>query len=264
MPGSTRPRLASFSASTSEGERRPSCSSAPGCSITRATAPTVLCADGPSTCFGRTGGGDFGPSPATGSLPKGRWEISAPERSRSTPSTSYSETHDRDRDREMSTPHPADGGLAIRRSWTDCAVVGLLPLGGVVLSVLGWCVGVFLLWRSAVWTVPEKLAGTLLWPGGYLTVGYVLGISARRHGLSISRQRAAPRGARHRGTRGVRPRPVCRRRVPRDPPRTAHIRDGRDLRRRGDLGRRSSFNAHLVRVDPWNYTFENGWRWDGR
>jgi len=44
-----------------------------------------------------------------------------------------------------------------------------------VLPVLGWIFGVFLLWRSDVWTMPEKLAGTLLWPGGYLTVGYVLG-----------------------------------------------------------------------------------------
>ena len=42
----------------------------------------------------------------------------------------------------------------------------LLLVGGVVLPVLGWFVGVVLLWASAVWTTRDKLVGTLVVPGG--------------------------------------------------------------------------------------------------
>jgi hypothetical protein len=44
----------------------------------------------------------------------------------------------------------------------------LLPIGGVVLPVLGWIVGVMLLWISDAWTTRDKLLGTLIVPGGLL------------------------------------------------------------------------------------------------
>ena len=47
------------------------------------------------------------------------------------------------------------------------AVVGLV-IGSLVLPVVGWLVGLVLLWRSRSWTTPEKLLGTLVWPGGLL------------------------------------------------------------------------------------------------
>jgi uncharacterized membrane protein len=50
----------------------------------------------------------------------------------------------------------------------EVAAVILLPIGGVVIPVLGWVAGVILLWTSRVWTTREKLAGTLLFPGGLL------------------------------------------------------------------------------------------------
>jgi len=50
----------------------------------------------------------------------------------------------------------------------EVAAVILLPVGGVVVPVLGWVAGVILLWTSRVWTTREKLAGTLLFPGGLL------------------------------------------------------------------------------------------------
>jgi hypothetical protein len=48
----------------------------------------------------------------------------------------------------------------------EIAAVILLPIGGLLIPVVGWFIGVILLWSSRVWTTGEKLAGTLLFPGG--------------------------------------------------------------------------------------------------
>ena len=50
----------------------------------------------------------------------------------------------------------------------EIAAVILLPIGGLIIPVVGWFIGVILLWSSRVWTTGEKLAGTLLFPGGLL------------------------------------------------------------------------------------------------
>jgi uncharacterized membrane protein len=50
----------------------------------------------------------------------------------------------------------------------EIAAVILLPIGGIIIPVVGWFIGVILLWSSRVWTTGEKLAGTLLFPGGLL------------------------------------------------------------------------------------------------
>jgi uncharacterized membrane protein len=50
----------------------------------------------------------------------------------------------------------------------EIAAVILLPIGGLIIPVIGWFIGVILLWSSRVWTTGEKLAGTLLFPGGLL------------------------------------------------------------------------------------------------
>jgi uncharacterized membrane protein len=60
-------------------------------------------------------------------------------------------------------------GLPRHRSrGLEMAAVILLPIGGLIIPVLGWFIGVILLWSSRVWTTGEKLAGTLLFPGGLL------------------------------------------------------------------------------------------------
>jgi hypothetical protein len=56
----------------------------------------------------------------------------------------------------------------VKPSWTDTAAVILLPIGGLVLPVIGWIVGVVLLWISDVWSTRDKLIGTLVVPGGLL------------------------------------------------------------------------------------------------
>ena len=42
----------------------------------------------------------------------------------------------------------------------------LLLVGGLVIPVFGWVIGVVLLWASDAWNVRDKVIGTLLVPGG--------------------------------------------------------------------------------------------------
>jgi uncharacterized membrane protein len=53
----------------------------------------------------------------------------------------------------------------------------MLLIGGLILPVIGWVVGVVLLWVSSAWTVPQKLLGTLVVPGG-LALPIALGVLA--------------------------------------------------------------------------------------
>jgi hypothetical protein len=50
----------------------------------------------------------------------------------------------------------------------DIVALVLLPIGGVILPVVGWFVGVVLLWVSDAWNTRDKLIGTLIFPGGLL------------------------------------------------------------------------------------------------
>jgi hypothetical protein len=72
--------------------------------------------------------------------------------------------------------HPA-GPPAVQPSRTgalELAAVLFLLLGGIVIPVLGWFVGVVLLWMSPRWTAKDKLLGTLVWPGGLLAPALLL------------------------------------------------------------------------------------------
>jgi hypothetical protein len=69
-------------------------------------------------------------------------------------------------------------GVAPRKTGAvEIGALILLPIGGVVLPVLGWIVGVILLWVSQAWTTRDKLIGTLVLPGGLL-VPFGLGFIA--------------------------------------------------------------------------------------
>jgi hypothetical protein len=65
------------------------------------------------------------------------------------------------------TPPPVPVRRSIRA--LDVTAVVLLLVGGLVLPVVGWVVGVVLLWASTTWNGREKLLGTLVFPGGLLT-----------------------------------------------------------------------------------------------
>jgi hypothetical protein len=76
----------------------------------------------------------------------------------------------------------------MRRGWQETVAIVLLLVGGFLWGV-GWLVGVVLLWLSDVWTVRDKLIGTLVVPGGlvlplYLAVGF--GRSGSSSGLCIT------------------------------------------------------------------------------
>jgi Protein of unknown function (DUF1700) len=55
----------------------------------------------------------------------------------------------------------------------EIAALIFLLIGGVIIPVVGWFIGVILLWSSRVWTTREKVAGTLLFPGGLLLPAFL-------------------------------------------------------------------------------------------
>jgi hypothetical protein len=70
--------------------------------------------------------------------------------------------------RESGLPEgPSKPGLLQRLG--EPVAIFLLPFGGFVF-LLGWPVGVGLLWASPTWRLRDKLLGTLVWPFGYLGV----------------------------------------------------------------------------------------------
>jgi uncharacterized membrane protein len=60
------------------------------------------------------------------------------------------------------------GFVAYEAGWMEYVAIPFLLVGGVIIPFLGWMIGVVLLWLSRVWTVRDKLWGTLLLPGGLL------------------------------------------------------------------------------------------------
>lgn len=86
-------------------------------------------------------------------------------------------------------------GISVRRggAWEAIAILATL-IGGVIVPAFGWLVGVVLLWTSRVWTIKDKLVGTLVVPGGlalplYLHVFAPFGVtSCQPAGPSFNRR----------------------------------------------------------------------------
>jgi uncharacterized membrane protein len=60
--------------------------------------------------------------------------------------------------------------------WMEVAALVLLLVGGLVLPVVGWLIGLVLLWVSNAWNVRDKIIGTIFIPGG---LGFWLLLSSR-------------------------------------------------------------------------------------
>jgi hypothetical protein len=77
-------------------------------------------------------------------------------------------------------------GLQPRKAgWKEITALILLPIGGLILPVLGWFIGVVLLWVSDAWSTRDKLIGTLVVPGGLLLpLGLGLGLGFMAGGAS--------------------------------------------------------------------------------
>ena len=57
----------------------------------------------------------------------------------------------------------------------DAVTVFLLLAGGVIVPVVGWVAGAVMLLASRRWTLRDKLAGLLVWPGGLaVAVGLIV------------------------------------------------------------------------------------------
>jgi uncharacterized membrane protein len=61
--------------------------------------------------------------------------------------------------------HERSAPAQTRRGWPETLAIILLLAGGFVAGV-GWLAGAVLLWLSPVWTLRDKLIGTLVVPGG--------------------------------------------------------------------------------------------------
>jgi len=57
--------------------------------------------------------------------------------------------------------------------WLERLTIPLLLIGGVVIPVVGWIVGLVFLWLSRCWSSRDKLIGTLVVPGGLLPAAYL-------------------------------------------------------------------------------------------
>jgi uncharacterized membrane protein len=68
--------------------------------------------------------------------------------------------------RERFDVQPAAPAPAYKPGWMEVAALVFLLVGGLILPVVGWVIGVVLLWVSNAWNVRDKLIGTLFVPGG--------------------------------------------------------------------------------------------------
>ena len=64
------------------------------------------------------------------------------------------------------------GQAPTRAGPTEWFAIALLLVGGF-LFLVGWVVGVVLLWSSTLWTLRDKLIGTLVLPGGLATSAFI-------------------------------------------------------------------------------------------
>jgi hypothetical protein len=69
-------------------------------------------------------------------------------------------------------------GARPKGSGWDVVALIMLLVGGVILPVIGWIIGVVLLWVSETWTSREKLVGTLIVPGGLALPVFILTFGA--------------------------------------------------------------------------------------
>ncbi|MGC9973851.1 MAG: hypothetical protein ABSC36_00490 [Gaiellaceae bacterium] len=74
---------------------------------------------------------------------------------------------------------------AARAGLNEWLAIPLL-LVGVSLFVVGWFAGVVLLWSSEIWTLRDKLIGTLVLPGGLAGAPFVFASGSGDLGLALA------------------------------------------------------------------------------
>jgi len=79
----------------------------------------------------------------------------------------------------------AGAGLSAQAGLKEWLVI-LLLLFGISLFIVGWFVGVVLLWSSRIWTTRDKLIGTLVLPGGLASAPFVFANGSGDLGLALA------------------------------------------------------------------------------
>ena len=68
--------------------------------------------------------------------------------------------------RERFEVKPPAQAPAYKPGWMEIVALILLLLGGLIVPLFGWVIGVVLLWVSNAWNVRDKIIGTAFLPGG--------------------------------------------------------------------------------------------------
>jgi hypothetical protein len=74
--------------------------------------------------------------------------------------------------RERFDVRPVAAAPPSKPGWIEIGALVMLLIGGLVIPIFGWFIGVVLLWVSNAWNVRDKLIGTIFVPGG---LGLALG-----------------------------------------------------------------------------------------
>ena len=61
---------------------------------------------------------------------------------------------------------PASRPAPYKAGWMEVGALVLLLIGGLIVPLFGWLIGVVLLWLSNAWNVRDKIIGTIFVPGG--------------------------------------------------------------------------------------------------
>ncbi len=65
-------------------------------------------------------------------------------------------------------------------------IIGLIgiSIGSLFIPIVGWIVGIVLVWMSPVWSKVQKASATLIWPGGWFAMLYLPLVTVRSSSLS--------------------------------------------------------------------------------
>ena len=74
--------------------------------------------------------------------------------------------------------------------WIDVAAIVLLLVGGLIVPLVGWLVGVVLLWVSNAWNFRDKVIGTVFVPGGLGLAGFIPLLAGATSGSSSGSESA--------------------------------------------------------------------------
>jgi uncharacterized membrane protein len=90
-----------------------------------------------------------------------------------------------------------------KRGALEVFALTFLLMGGLIIPLFGWFIGVGLLWMSEAWTTKDKLIGTFLLPGGlalgafglvFAVPSWVIGLPGAVEGLIVTAVLLTPIG----------------------------------------------------------------------